>query len=176
MLPHLVLPDHHEVTGNDVVWRRLHGALAAAHERGPSDFADVLMTPGVGARTVFALAQVAEVIHGAPYRFSDPARFSLAHGGKDRHPYPVPLKVYDRTLRVMRLAVQKAKLGNDERLSALKRLDDAQRRLEETATGPSLAQFIEGELQQSHANGGMSVFGPEPEPAPTKEHVKRVNG
>ena len=61
--------------------------------------------PGVGPRTVRALAQVAEVVHGAPYRFTDPARFSIAHGGKDRHPYPVPLKVYDRTIAVMKAAV-----------------------------------------------------------------------
>ena len=74
-------------------------ALAAAADRGPQDFPDLLLTPGVGARTVQALAMVAEVVHGAPCRFSDPARFSLAHGGKDRHPYPVPLKVYDETIR-----------------------------------------------------------------------------
>ena len=79
----------------DVFTRRLHGTLAAAAERGPLDFLDLLLTPGVGARTVQSLAMVAEVVHGSPYRFQDPAGFSLAHGGKDRHPYPVPLKVYD---------------------------------------------------------------------------------
>ena len=73
---------------------------------------------------------VAEVVHGAPYRFRDPARFSLAHGGKDRHPYPVPIKVYDETIRVMKSAVQKAKLGRDEEMQALKRLDDQARQLE----------------------------------------------
>ena len=60
--------------------------------RGPKDFSDLLLVPGVGARTVRASAMVAEVLHGAPYRFSDPARFSFAHGGKDRHPFPVPIK------------------------------------------------------------------------------------
>jgi hypothetical protein len=93
-LPHLVMPAHHDVRPKDVIARRLHGTLAAAAERGPADFADLLLTPGVGARTVQSLAMVAEVVHGAPYRFADPARFSLAHGGKDRHPYPVPVKVY----------------------------------------------------------------------------------
>ena len=93
-LPHLVMPAHHEVRAKDVVLRRLHGTLAAAADRGPSDFAELLLVPGVGARTVESLAMVAEVVHGAPYRFSDPARFSLAHGGKDRHPYPgVPLSL-----------------------------------------------------------------------------------
>ena len=83
--------------------------------------------PGVGARTVRALAMVAEVMHGAPCRFSDPARFSLAHGGKDGHPFPVPLKVYDETIRVVKSAVQRAKLGRDEELAALQRLDDQAR-------------------------------------------------
>ena len=73
--------------------------------------------PGVGARTVRALAMVAEVVHGAPCRFTDPARFSLAHGGKDRHPFPVPLAVYDETIRVLKSAVRKAKLGRDEELA-----------------------------------------------------------
>jgi hypothetical protein len=80
-----------------------------------------LLTPGVGARTVQALAMVAEVMHGAPYRFTDPARFSFAHGGKDRHPFPVPIKVYDETIKVLKSAVQKAKLGRDEELWAFRR-------------------------------------------------------
>jgi hypothetical protein len=88
--------------------------LAAAAERGPVDFPELLLTPGVGARTVRSLAMVAEVVHGAPYRFRDPARFSLAHGGKDRHPYPVPIRVYDETIRVLKSAVANAKLGRDE--------------------------------------------------------------
>ena len=104
-LPHLQMPWHHEVRASDVVLRRLHGALAAAAERGPKDFCDLLLTPGVGARTVASLALVAEVIHGAPSRFSDPARFSMAHGGKDGHPFPVPLAVYDQTIRVLKQAV-----------------------------------------------------------------------
>ena len=122
--------------------RRLHGALAAAAERGPADFAELLLVPGVGARTVRSLALVAEVIHGAPCRFADPARFSLAHGGKDRHPFPVPTKVYDKTIEVMKAAIAKAKLGNDERLDAIRRLDEQARRLERQATGPSLADFV----------------------------------
>ena len=84
------MPGHHDVRSGDVVLRRLHGALAAAAEAGPRDFAGLLQVPGVGARTVRSLALVAEVLHGTPCRFSDPARFSLAHGGKDRHPFPVP--------------------------------------------------------------------------------------
>jgi len=137
LLPHLVMPAHHDVRPKDVFARRLHATLAAAETQGPTDFADLLLTPGVGARTVRSLAMVAEVVHGAPYRFQDPARFSLAHGGKDRHPFPVPIKIYDETIRVLKSAVQNARLGHEEELSAIKRLDDQARRLERSATGPS---------------------------------------
>ena len=106
-----------------------------------------------------SLAMVAEVVHGAPYRFRDPARFSLAHGGKDRHPYPVPIKVYDETIRVLKSAVQNAKLGRDEEMGALKRLDDQARQLERTAQGPSLEAFMATERAASPALDGRSVFG-----------------
>ncbi|BAM86576.1 hypothetical protein S58_05620 [Bradyrhizobium oligotrophicum S58] len=159
MLPHLVMPAHHDVRPKDVFARRLHGTLAAAAERGPVDFPELLLTPGVGARTVRSLAMVAEVVHGAPYRFTDPARFSLAHGGKDRHPYPVPIKVYDETIRVLKSAVGHAKLGRDEALAALKRLDDQARQLERSATGPSLDAFIATERAASPDLDGRSVFG-----------------
>jgi hypothetical protein len=159
LLPHLVMPAHHDVRAGDVFIRRLHGTLAAAAEQGPVDFPQLLLTPGVGARTVESLAMVAEVVHGAPYRFRDPARVSLAHGGKDRHPYPVPLKVYDETIGVLKSAVQKARLGRDEELQALKRLDDQARALERTATGPSFDAFVAGERERSPSLGGRSVFG-----------------
>jgi hypothetical protein len=159
MLPHLVMPAHHDVRPADVHLRRLHGNLAAAADRGPVDYPDLLLTPGVGARTVQALAMLAEVVHGAPCRFSDPARFSLAHGGKDRHPFPVPLKVYDETIRVLKSAVRKAKLGQNEELSALKRLDDQARKLERVAAGPTLDAFVSTEFERSHDYAGRSVFG-----------------
>jgi len=158
-LPFLVMPSHHDVRPADVHLRRLHGALAAAAERGPADFPDLLLTPGVGARTVQALALVAEVVHGAPCRLSDPARFSLAHGGKDRHPFPVPTKVYDETIRVLKSAVTKAKLGQNEQLAALQRLDRESRRLESVAEGPPLQQIVSEEFALSHTYGGRSVFG-----------------
>ena len=118
--------------------QRLHGTLAAAADRGPQDFAELLLVPGVGARTVRALAMVSEVVHGAPYRFADPARFSLAHGGKDRHPFPVPIRVYDETIRVLKSAVQQAKLGREDELGAIRRLDEQARRLEAHAEGPGV--------------------------------------
>ena len=158
-LPHLTMPAHHDVRSSDVFVRRLHSTLAAAAERGPLDFPDLLLTPGVGARTVQSLAMVAEVVHGTPYRFQDPARFSLAHGGKDRHPYPVPVKVYDETIRVLKYAVQKAKLGREEELAAIRRLDAQARHLEKTATGPFFEDFVADERAASPTYDGRSVFG-----------------
>ena len=158
-LPHLDLPDRHDVRAGDVIVRRLHGTLAAAAEAGPKDFAELLLVPGVGARTVASLAMVAEVIHGAPCRFADPARFSLAHGGKDGHPYPVPTRVYDRTIQVLKSAVEKAKLGQDEKLAAIRRLDEQSRRLERSASGPSFEAFLAGERRRSAEYGGRSVSG-----------------
>jgi len=161
LLPHLSLPAHHAVREDDVVMRRLHAALAAAAQRGPTDFADLLLTPGLGARTVATLALVAEVVHGTPSRFSDPARFSFALGGKDGHPFPVPLAVYDETLRVLRDAVSRAKLGNDDRMAALAKLDAASRRIEGgPATDPSFNALVERERRDSKRFAGRSVRGP----------------
>jgi hypothetical protein len=160
-LPHLELPAHHDVRVEDLDLRRLSGALRVAAERGPRDFPELLLTPGIGARTLFALSLVAEVLHGAPSRFEDPARFSLAHGGKDGHPFPVPLRIYDETLRVLRDAIDRAKLGNDERLAALRRLDDQSRLAEAAAAGrplPSLPALISDERALAAERGGRTVF------------------
>jgi hypothetical protein len=165
-LPRLVLPARHDVRDQDVVLRRVHGALAAAADRGPRDFQELLMTPGLGARTLQSLALVAEVVHGAPCRFTDPARFSLAHGGKDGHPFPVPLRVYDQTIAVMKSAIAQARLGNDERLGALRRLDQQARLLERAARGPPLSELIERERADSPRYGGRTVAGPAVAPAP----------
>ena len=162
LLPHLSLPDHHDVRAGDVVLRRLHGNLAAAAANGPGDFTELLQVPGVGARTVRALALVAEVLHGAPCRFTDPARFSMAHGGKDGHPFPVPTKAYDETIRVLKSAVQAAKLGREDELAAIRRLDAQARQLEPLATGPSLDDYIDEERRSAAQYGGMSVGVPPP--------------
>jgi hypothetical protein len=173
LLPHLIMPAHHDVRAEDIVERRLHGALAAAADRGPKDFADLLLVPGIGPRTVRALAMVAEVVHGAPCRFTDPARFSLAHGGKDRHPYPVPTRVYDRTIEVMKSAVRKAKLGNEEELAAIRRLDAQARQLERDATRTSVPALIAEERARSHDFGGRSVFGWEAPPQKSDPAIER---
>lgn len=172
-LPHLVMPERHEVQAADVVLPRLRGNLAAAAERGPKDFTELLQVPGVGARTVRALALVAEVLHGAPCRFSDPARFALAHGGKDRHPFPVPIHVYDHTISVLKTAVSQAKLGQDERLQALKRLDAESRRLEQYAEAASFERVVAEERARSAKYGGRSILGWEASAGPA--NVSRVS-
>jgi hypothetical protein len=156
--PHLSMPAHHEVRASDVMLKRLHATLAAAADRGPKDFTELLLMPGIGQRTVASLAFVAEVVHGAPSRFDDPARFSLAHGGKDGHPFPVPLHVYDETIRVLKRAVDAAKLGQSDKLAAIQRLDAQARVLERAARGgPSFEVFIAEERRCSRAYGGRTV-------------------
>jgi len=156
-LPHLRMPAHHDVRASDVLLKRLHGTLAAAADRGPTDFAELLMMPGIGKRTVESLALVAEVIHGAPSRFTDPARFSMAHGGKDGHPFPVPLKVYDQTIQLLKSAIGHARLGNADKLSAVQQLDHQARQLERVASGPTFEDFIDKERRDSRAYGGACV-------------------
>lgn len=106
------------------------------------------------------MGQRTGVLHGAPCRFNDPARFSIAHGGKDGHPFPVPLRVYDQTLQVMRTAVNQAKLGSGEKLAAIGRLDQEARRLEQAASGPRWEDFEKAERDLSFTYGGRTVKGP----------------
>jgi hypothetical protein len=157
-LRRLRMPAHHDVRAEDIDLRRLGKTLAAVADRGPEDFTELMLVPGVGARTLFALALVAEVVHGAPSRFADPARFSLAHGGKDGHPFPVPLKVYDETIRVLKDALGRAKLGEGERLAAIRRLDDRARVVDAAAvTEGELAAGVERERRAKEALGGRTV-------------------
>jgi hypothetical protein len=130
----LVLPAHHEVRSRNVDLKRLGAVLAVAHEREFSDFASLLLLEKLGPRTLQSLALVAEVIHGAPARFSDPARFSFAHGGKDGHPFPVPLKTYDETIGFMRRSLDAAKLGHSEKVDGMRRLDRFAALVENTGT------------------------------------------
>ena len=158
MLPHLVMPAHHDVRPKDVMLRRLHASLGAAADNGPADFTELLMVPGVGARTVRSLAMVAEIIHGAPHRFSDPARFAMSKGGKDGAPFPVPLKVYDETIKVLKYAVVKARLGQSEELSAIRRLDAQARAVEGKVSGPSFYGYVAEEWRRSEEYGGRTVM------------------
>ncbi len=157
---HLTMPSHHEVRASDVFLRRLHGVIALASEQGTDHFENLLLTPGLGPRSMQALALVAEVACGAPSRFDDPARFAFAHGGKDGHPHPVPLKIYDQTIQALRNAVNQARLGRTDKMHAFKALDAQARKLEQSATGPSLNEIIDDEWNNSPKRGGMTVLGP----------------
>ena len=175
-LSRLRMPDHHDVRAEDIDLRRLARTLAAVADRGPQDFADLLLSPGVGARTLFALALVAEVIHGSPSRFADPARFSLAHGGKDGHPFPVPLRVYDETIGVLKRAVERAKLTETDRLAAIRRLDEQARLVDgtEAISAQELEQRVAAEWQAKELLGGRTVADDAAERVERVECVERA--
>ncbi len=118
----IILPKHHEVMSRDVDLKRLGAVLATAYETQPADFDNLLLTKGLGPRTIQSLTLISEVVYGTPSRFSDPARFSFAHGGKDGHPFPVPLKVYDQSIHVLRDCIRSSRLGNNDKNECLKRL------------------------------------------------------
>lgn len=160
---HLRMPVHHDVRAKDIDLKRLGAVLAVAYERDLHQFAEVLLLESLGPRTLQSLALIAEVVHGAPSRFSDPARFSFAHGGKDRHPFPVPLKTYDESLNFLRTSLDAAKLGGRDKLDALRRLDRFVRAVE-TQLQPK-ADFdavIAHEEQISPSLDGRSVFDDKP--------------
>jgi hypothetical protein len=155
----LVMPAHHDVRAADIDLKRLGAVLAIAHEQDLHDFASLLLVEGLGPRTLQSLALVAEIVHGAPSRFADPARFSFAHGGKDGHPFPVPLKTYDESLSVLRRALDAAKIGHTEKLEGFRRLDRLTRNVE--ANREPLADFaaaIDHERDISQSLGGRTIF------------------
>lgn len=153
-----IMPARHEVRAEDVDLKRLGGVLATAYESDPKDFESLLLTPGLGPRTLQSLTLVSEVINGTPSRFRDPARYSFAHGGKDGHPFPVPCHVYDESIRVLGTAIEKAKIGDREKLECLNRLHATQLAME--ANCEPLADFdktIEHENAHSKEWGGKTV-------------------
>ena len=161
---HLKLPAHHDVREKDVDLKRLGAALAVAYEKDLHDFAELLLVETLGPRTLQSLALVAEVVHGAPSRFSDPARFSFAHGGKDRHPFPVPLKTYDASLNVLRTALDAAKVGDKEKLEGFRRLNRFVQTVEtKLAPEADLAAVIAHEEAISPSLDGRSVFDDKPQ-------------
>jgi hypothetical protein len=157
----IIMPKHHEVRATNVNLKRLGAVLALAHDSDIRNFESLLLLEGVGPRTIQSLALVSEVIHGTPSRFSDPARFSFAHGGKDGHPFPVPTKVYDETISILKHSVEKAKLGNSDKQQAIKSLTAAAQKME-SGFKPEVGAFeryIAKERAESHLHGGRTVFG-----------------
>ncbi len=156
----LILPSHHDVRKGDVNMKRLGAALTLAHERDLRDFESLLMLEGVGPRTVQSLALVSEVIHGTPSRFSDPARFSFAHGGKDGHPFPVPTRTYDQTIGVLEDSLRRARLGDREKSDSLKRLHRMAVQIERNfIPNDFFAAQLDKERRESHKYGGRTIYG-----------------
>jgi uncharacterized protein len=155
----LTMPSHHDVRPENVDLKRLGAVLAVSYERQLRDFASLLLVENLGPRTLQTLALIAEVVHGAASRFSDPARFSFALGGKDRHPFPVPLKTYDESLAVLRRALDTAKLGDPDKMDGFKRLDRLIRTVEQRAElVADFARVMEHEHAISPELDGRSVF------------------
>lgn len=170
---HLKMPSHHEVQARDVNLKRLGSILWLAHEHQPEDFESLLLLQGVGPRTIQSLALVSEVIHGSPTRFKDPARFSFAHGGKDGHPFPVPLKIYDETIGTLHNAVQKAKLGASEKNTAIKKLHEISSLAEKDfIPNDNFDSLIQKERDESWKYGGKTVFGDAKQPAQLKNDIQ----
>ena len=156
----LIMPAHHDVRAKDIDLKRLGAVLWLANEKKPADFADLLLLKGLGTRTLQSLALVSEVIYGTPSRFTDPARFSFAHGGKDGHPFPVPIKVYDETIATLQKAVQQAKMGLSDKQEAIKRLSKiAQQAEQQFIPNNNFEELIERERRESWRYGGRTVFG-----------------
>jgi uncharacterized protein len=131
----LSMPRRHAVELRDIRPENLKKAFESTYERQAEDFEKLLGLPGVGAKTVRALALIAELVYDTPASRSDPALFSYAHGGKDGFPYPVDRPTYDRNIGILGNAVAQAKLGRSERLDALKRLAQVSRRAEAAWAG-----------------------------------------
>lgn len=156
----LILPAHHEIQASDIDLKRLGALLYVTREKQPQDFEELLMLEGVGPRTMQSLALVSEVIHGAPSRFRDPARFSFAHGGKDGHPFPVPVKVYDETIGILKKGIETSKLGNSDKLRTLNRLHQIAADAEKNFTPDfDVQQVMEEERRNSWRFGGKTISG-----------------
>ncbi len=155
----LVVPRHHDVRESDIDLKRLGAVLGAAYEREFRDFASLLLLENLGPRTLQSLALLAEVVHGAPSRFSDPARFSFAHGGKDGHPFPVPLKTYDESIEILKRALDRAKVGDPEKLDGFRRLHGFVRAIEERCSPEAdFGATMVHERRISHSLGGRTVL------------------
>lgn len=164
MLPEIrkiVMPRRHDVRREDVNMKRLGSVLILAHEKEISNFESLLLLEGLGPRTLQSLTLVSELIHGTPSRFTDPARFSFAHGGKDGHPFPVPTKVYDETITHLRISVEKARMGDSEKFEAIKNLSIIAQHLEKrfVPAEDAFDNAIRHERENSYKHEGRTVSG-----------------
>lgn len=156
---HLRMPMYADIQAKDVDLNRLGSILWLAQETESQNFEDLLLLKGLGPRTLQSLALVSELIHGTPSRFSDPARFAFAHGGKTGRPFPVPTQVYDETITTLRQAVDKAKIGQTDKLKALQKLTALAQKAEiHFEPKQSLDELIQKERDDSWKYGGRTRF------------------
>ena len=154
----ITMSAHHDVKAEDVNLKRLGAVLATAYEAEPKDFESLLLTQGLGPRTIQSLTLVSEIIYGTPSRFEDPARFSFAHGGKDGHPFPVPLKVYDESIRVLHESIARSKLGYKDKSECIKRLHKTALEIERNCSPEAdFEKTIQHEKKHSKEWGGKTV-------------------
>jgi hypothetical protein len=118
----LYLPREHPIPMEEIRLERLEKTFVQIYESSPENFEELLGLQGVGPKTLRALSLISELIHGARASFKDPTRFSFAHGGKDGHPYPVDRNVYDRTIEILQGAIEKARIGDRDKMEAIRRL------------------------------------------------------
>lgn len=169
----LIMPRQHEVQAKDVNLKRLGATLALAHNTDITDIESLLLLQGVGPRTIQSLTLVSEVIHGTPSRFSDPARFSFAHGGKDGHPFPVPTSVYDETIEIFDRSIHLAKLGDKEKSEALRNLSKVSLEMERGFTpNDNFDKIIQKERDESYLYGGRTVSGKAKKPDKPKGGIQ----
>jgi len=156
----LCMPSHHDVRKENINLKRLGAILALAQTVEVKDIETLLLLEGAGPRTIQSLALVSEIIHGTPSRCTDPARFSFAHGGKDGHPFPVPLKIYDESIHIMENAVQKARINENEKSHALRNLSKVAQHLEKDfIPNDRFEDLIDKERRDSWKYGGRTVMG-----------------
>jgi len=118
----LELPGRHDILTADIRPESLERILLRTYEQPPADFEALLASPGIGPKTIRALALISDLVYGVKASHRDPATYSFAHGGKDGIPYPVDRPTYDQSIEVLREVVDRAKLADREKLEALRRL------------------------------------------------------
>ena len=118
----LKMPTRHPVLKLDINPKYFYRVLLKTYEQAPTNFESLIGIEGVGPKTIRALALIGELLYGSKPSFRDPARYSFAHGGKDGFPYPVNRETYNQSIAFLELAIKKAKLGNNDKLKALRKL------------------------------------------------------
>jgi len=174
-IPKMTLPKYCDIKTKDVDLKRLGSILWLAQETQTTEFEDLLLLKGMGPRTLQSLALVSEVIHGTPSRFSDPARFSFAHGGKNSTPFPVTTTIYDETIETLRNAVEKSKIGQTDKQKAIAKLSEIAQRAEKNFTpNDRFDELLKKERDNSWKYGGRTLKGFVKKPSKPKDDNQQM--